>query len=150
MSQATLLNVPDDYRGRSAFEFEHAMAHREVMIVMGPLTQWSVMPYFIDPARYQAPPGTNWHRNHQQAHDDVTTYLPADGTALEPGIPSSQVVQEGDLTDPERRTWWTFINHQEHYVSNAAIPVQGYTGRGLTISALPWWMLNARLVATFW
>ena len=77
MSQSTLLVFPDNERWKNAFSFDHAMEHRKLMSVMGPLTQWSTMPYFIDPMKYDGRPSTMWHMLHEQAHTDFTSYLPA-------------------------------------------------------------------------
>jgi hypothetical protein len=145
MSIATLLNIPDHPAGRNAFSFEHAMAHREYMAVMGPLDQWTLMPYFIDPAQYQSRPATKWPLNHQQAHNDFTTYLPADASALVAGIPSSQILLESDLNQPDSRTWWTFVNHQEHLTANEAIlPIPDQD------QPPPWWVQPPRRALVFW
>lgn len=76
MSQATLLVFPDNERWKNVFSFDHAMAHRYIMSMMGPLNQWSAMPYFIDPMHYDDDPSGPWHFAHQQAHDDFNSYLP--------------------------------------------------------------------------
>jgi hypothetical protein len=148
VSLATLLNIPNDPAGRNAFEFEHAMAHRTPMQIMGPLGQWSTMPYFIDPFVYDAAPGTTWHHGHQQAHNDFTSFLPAN--FLTPseqegfGIPSNQILLDSRLPVEDSRAWWTFANFQEHYVVSNLTPLP------LTVATYPWWLEAPRLVANFW
>jgi hypothetical protein len=158
MSIASLLVVPTDERTRSAFQFEHAMAHRQNMQVMGPLDQWSAIPYFIDPTIWDADPGTNWHLNHQQAHHDFISYLPAyfDQTQTawkaNPGIPTNQHMLDPVMNEPKSRSWWTHQNHTEHATANAAILPLPLYAQFLppAIFALPWWLQPPRLVATFW
>lgn len=160
MAQATLLNIPDDAKGRRAFTFDHAMAHRALMAVMGPLHQWSVMPYFIDPASFDARPADKWSLNHQQAHNDFNAYLPAytDQTLAawtnNPGIPTSQILIDSRMKDEGSRQWWTFINHQEHLIAtNVILPLQLTPTAPLpppTIFAPLWWLRTPRLAATYW
>jgi hypothetical protein len=53
------------------------------------------------------------------------------------GIPQSQILIEGDKTDPENWSWWTFVNHQEHLTANTAIlPLPTVPVTTLTN---PWW-----------
>ena len=149
MPLATLLVMPQpgDEAARNVFSFEHAMAHRGVMAVMAPLTQWSLMPYFIDPSEFEARPATKWRMNHQQAHSDFVTTLPAYSAALVPGIPTSQNLIDQDYQNQGTREWITFANHQEHLIAaNAIAPLsQALTGR-----IDPFWAARHRLAQTFW
>jgi hypothetical protein len=149
MSIGTLLNVPQHPAGKNVFAFEHAMAHREVMAVMGPLTQWSVVPYFIDPFQFDAQPGTNWHLNHQRSHDDFVAGLPPDFLAENPGMTTNQPVLDNYLPQQDNRSWWTFINHQEHYTANQTVLPLPFFLEG-THGGLPWWMTEGRFVRTYW
>lgn len=147
MTQATLLRLPDDPAGRDAFTFDHAMAHRAVFAAMGPLDQWSVLPYFIDPTAYDARPGTNWHLNHQTAHNDFIEYLPPNPfvPAHHTGIQIAQNLLDTEFNREDSLLWWTFDNHQHHFLAMAAIyPLD------LTADPLPWWLLAPRLVTNFW
>jgi len=147
MAAPVLLVYPEHEAWRNVFAFEHAMAHRNNMAVMGPLDQWSVMPYWIDPTIYESRPATKWHLNHQQAHDDFNRNLPAYPTAAEPGITASQNLIDSDFARRESRTWWTFVNHNQHQIAASAIsPIPG-TG---PTSQLPWWALPPRRVIRFW
>jgi hypothetical protein len=126
MTTATLLVFPaaDDDRAQAAFAFDHAMTHRNYYQFMNPLHQWSVMPYFIDPAPSRAETAIRagpWHLNHQHAHNDFTHSLPVDWGMQAPGIPSDQILVDSDLTDRGSLAWWTFANHQEHYLANATV-----------------------------
>lgn len=147
MSLASLLVVPNSDAGRNAFGFDHAMSHRNLMVAMGPLNQWSVAPYFVDPWIFAARPATSWPLSHQQAHNDFTTFLPAN-PAVAPGTVGFPIVQnllEQDLTREDGLPWWTFANHQEHFIaSNAILPLD------LTVAQLPWWLLAPRLALTAW
>ena len=71
MPLSTLLN-PDD----PVFGFEHMMRHRNYFAVMHPLHDFSVLPYLLDPVSDQNP-ARSWPLNHQQAHNDYNTALPA-------------------------------------------------------------------------
>lgn len=154
MTLATLLVIPDDPAGRNLYAFDHAMAHRQLMAAMGPLYQWAIMPYFIDPFLFDSRPAQNWPLNHQQAHDDFTKMLPAYGAALTEGIPTAQILVDSTLQDAGSRAWFTFGNHQEHLIANNAILPLPLTPTATlppgTIFALPWWLQAPRLVATYW
>jgi hypothetical protein len=118
---SSLLAYPEDERAQDAFALDHAMAHRAYYQVMAPLHQWSVLPYFVEPVQHADVLGSQWHMNHQQAHDDFTRTLPSDFGTTQVGIPVSQILLESDLSDPGSRAWWTFANHQEHYIANGAV-----------------------------
>jgi hypothetical protein len=147
MPLATLMVYPTHEAQKNVFAFEHAMAHRNVQAVMGPLTQWTVMPYFIDPTDYQATPANKWNLNHQQAHDDFTKNLPAFSTARVAGIPMNQNLMDTDLQDQSRIAWWTHNNHQQHLVAaNAVLPLPSWMEQ----AQMPWWYLEPRRVQVFW
>ena len=121
MTIASLLYRPEDERAKTAFNFDHAMAHRAYYQLMAPLHEWTVMPYFIDPAQHVEIPGSMWHLNHQQAHNDFSLALPSDFQQPTTGNPTRQILLDSNLDDPGSLTWWTFINHQEHYIANAIV-----------------------------
>lgn len=106
MSFASLLNIPADPRGRAAFAFDHDMIHRFYLTKMPPDSRsWP-----LDPSYAANEPSSSWHLNHQQLHNDFNRAF---------SIPSpNSIVKETNLTDARNRTWWTFINHSEHYVAN--------------------------------
>lgn len=148
MSIATLLNVPADSAGQNAFAFEHAMAHRGVMAVMAPLNQWSAMPYFITPADWKARPANNWNLNHQQAHNDYASFLPAYPSDTQPNIPSfmdQNILVDTNMADPVSKTWWTFINHRDHFVANELILPLPFA-----LVTVPWWAVTGRRALNFW
>jgi hypothetical protein len=97
------------------------MAHRNALGVMSPLPRFSVVPYFIDPAQNIGTPGSKWHLNHQQAHNDALENLPSYFGASTVGLPSGGILRDYNLDDPRQRAWWTFQNWQEHYVGGDAI-----------------------------
>jgi hypothetical protein len=154
MSIATITAVPHaDDAARNSFSFEHAMAHRALLQVMGPLDQWTVLPYFIDPADFQANGAVNWNLNHRQAHDDFINYLPAHSTSLTPGFPNNQNLLDPNLADRRTWPWWTFINHQEHYNANAAIFPLQLSGNPIppaTEFVPPWWLQAPRYAPGAW
>ena len=119
MSLATLLHVPDNAPGRPAFAFEHRMAHRELDIGMGDLSGFSAAPYLLDPMFNHG----KWHQHHQTAHNDFITALPAYlGAAItDTGLATNQPLEDTDLANRRKRTWWTFANHQEHLTAFGSI-----------------------------
>jgi hypothetical protein len=116
------------------FGFEHAMAHRRLLGSMAPLTRFSVVPYELTPGRNL----DMWHRDHQQAHNDVQAtiagYLGGFGYGVFrfPGqpIPPPHVIpapegtvsqlslayniEDYDLRSESQQRWWAFQNHQAH------------------------------------
>lgn len=152
MIASTLLTIPATQGGRDWFSFDHAMNHRSVMVAMAPLSQWSAMPYWIDPMRYDARPATWWPLQHQQAHNDFTDYLPAYGTALTEGIPTAQIMIDSNLGDPGSREWWLLANQMEHQIANSAmfpLPLSPMAPPPATF-ALPWWIDTPRFAANYW
>lgn len=114
MAIASLLVKTDP----ATFAFEHAMATRLQLAAMWPLTQFSVLPYLLDPEYDTELPATKWHLNHQQAHNDVLVTLPAYFGAIEHlGAFNNQILMENDLDNADQLTWFTFANHQEHYIA---------------------------------
>lgn len=86
------------------------------------LQRFTALPYFIDP---QINVGM-WHLDHGQAHQDAQVALPGyfggetvGGLNL-PGFDfvSMDFAREGLLQ------WWTFENHQQHYVAQSVLPLE--------------------------
>jgi len=151
MALSTLLVFPrqGDTAAQNAFSWDHAMAHRLLMAVMGPLDQWSIMPYFIDPTNFSAGPAVVWNQAHQQAHDDFTSYLPAYYTApAPPGPPPLGFRTRQPLMDTNFRedqpAWWTFANLMEHMTAERATqPLPSGAN-------IPWWAQPPRRAAMYW
>ncbi|PWT76102.1 MAG: hypothetical protein C5B60_04485 [Chloroflexi bacterium] len=129
MSEATLLVMGDDPIARSAFAFEHAMSHRTYLGAMFPLTRFTILPYFIDP-QINDPA---YRLDHQYCQNDFNSTMPTWGavpggpTPPAPGtlavaVPLSQNLLDHNFDKPEQQLWWTFANHQEHYVGSANLP----------------------------
>jgi hypothetical protein len=246
MPLAVLLN-PDD----PLYAFEHMMQTRQYFAVMSqPLSQFSILPYLLDPAFHQDQPASPWNLRHQQSHNDFNADLPsnyADGymtqtitpapahgtgtstgttslvmtavtgtimigatvagtgvpvgvtivgqvsgttggdgtyttsaattltaaaltithppyTQANPldggtfGIPQAQILLEGTGDNAETRSWWTFVNHQQHYIANEAIlplPTTAPTAAGTppgeaTVSNPWWWASRSPVIYPFW
>ena len=109
MSFAMLLDIPKSVRGQAAFAFDHDMNHRFYLRKLPPGSRtWPLNPgYGTDD------PSSSWHLNHQQLHNDFNR-------ALKTPSPNS-ILQETNLNDARNRTWWTFINHAEHYRANKTL-----------------------------
>jgi hypothetical protein len=120
MARVSLLHMGDGLGQRAAFELEHAMAHRNALGIINPLTRFSVIPYFIDPMQLQRP-AQKWNLNHQQAHNDALTHLPAEFGASTVGLFVGQNLVDTDMTNERQRKWWIFQNHMEHYVGGNTI-----------------------------
>lgn len=116
MARSVLLNSDDPI-----FSFEHAMAHRNAMGVMSPLTRFSVIPYFIDPVERDVSNASKYQLNHQQAHNDALLHLPTEFGAPTIGLRFGQNLIDYDLRNPASKKLWAFYNHQEHYVGGNTI-----------------------------
>lgn len=89
------------------------------------------------------------HPPYQQAN-------PLDGGTF--GIPQAQILLEGSGRTPENRSWWTFVNHQQHFVANNAIlplPTQSPTTAGTppgqaTVSNPWWWVDRSPIILPYW
>jgi hypothetical protein len=74
------------------------------------------------------------------------------------GIPQAQILLEGNGGSPENRSWWMFVNHQQHLVANNAVlplPTTAPTTAGTppgeaTVSNPWWWVSRAPVVFPFW
>ena len=65
------------------------------------------------------------------------------------GIPQGQILIEGTGQTAENRAWWTFANHQEHFIANDAIlplpttaPTTAGTPPGQAAVSNPWWWVD--------
>lgn len=143
VSTAVLLN-PDD----PTFDFHHAMSHRAYMAIMAPLTRFSVMPYFIEPAPHPPPrPATMWPLKHQRAHDDFTNAVPSTYNGARFGILTNQILVDNDLRTPEGRSWNTFVNFQEHYIADQTMqPLPTPTA----VTLPPPWFVRTGMTYPFW
>jgi hypothetical protein len=71
------------------------------------------------------------------------------------GIPQAQTLLEGTSGD---RSWWTFVNHQQHFVANNAIlplltmqPTTAGTPPGEATVSNPWWWVDrSPVMYPFW
>lgn len=115
MPSAVLLNPSDPM-----FVFEHMQQTQALWTAMQ-IAGLSVLPYVLDPAYDTEIPGSAWHLNHQQSHDDFNAALPSYRGSLTVGIPQNEILIDSNLANADQLTWWTFINHQEHYVANNTI-----------------------------
>ena len=125
MAIASLLRMGGSNAERAVFGFEHAMAHRQLYASMSPLSQFSVLPYLIDPPQV----GGKYALNHQQAHWDFLSTLPSfppgigvidnpDGSTTVPTGGLAQISDPILLTDPVQNSrqfsWWLFANKTAH------------------------------------
>lgn len=125
MAVVSLLQIGTTPTQKATFAFEHAMAHRNYLGIMAPLTRFSVIPYLLDPMASINPAGA-WHQSHQQAHDDALTTVPTAWGAKTVGLFVGRNLRDTDLRNREQKTWWTFQNHMEHYIANGTtLPVTG-------------------------
>jgi hypothetical protein len=246
MPLAALLNSNDPI-----YAFEHMMAHRQYFAVMShPLSDFSILPYLLDPIFNWDQPASSWNLRHQQAHNDFNGDLPSNyengyttatitpaaatgtgtstgttsltmtavtgtimvgatvaGTGVPSGttivsqqsgttggdgiyitsvattlagvaliithppyvqaypldggtfgIPQSQILLEGIGDNAESRSWWTFVNHQEHYIADNAIlplpttsPIIAGTPPGEITASNPWWWASrSPVIYPFW
>lgn len=161
MARISLLTFPTNPMARKAWAFEHAMAHRNALGVLNrykpttvnnvttwklerALSDFSVVPYFIDPMIGSDIMAGKYLLNHQQAHTDALNNFPdryywkylttitqvPNPNPPPPTLPHTSIkpqsIQYGlriganlidfKLSNQRQRTWWTFQNHMEHYV----------------------------------
>jgi hypothetical protein len=163
MASVTLMRQGTRWGQRATFSFEHAMAHRTPLGVIGyqpgftpqtgstaspipprpPLSQYSVIPYFIDPPMGQRTGAGKWHLNHQQAHDDMLRNIPSRyywqyyNTVVGPpptpplsfqtppnvsyGLRVGANLIDSSFANERQRKWWTFQNWMEHVNAATAI-----------------------------
>ena len=113
MSLATLLTPPpNDRRARALWEHDHDIAHRNFYATWAP-KRFSNLTSILDPMLPKYPtPADEWNLDHQRAQDDFA----------QAGVRINGTLVDSDLRRSEDRTWWTFVNHQEHYQANQTIP----------------------------
>jgi hypothetical protein len=104
---AQILTMGDNPLQQKAFAFDHAMRHRDVLGAMAPLDRFTLIPYFVDPSTEKP----FWLLVHGQAHIDFTGTL---------GIPTRQPLVDTNLANDEKRSWWEFVNNQEHMLAEDA------------------------------
>lgn len=73
-------------------------------------------------------------------------YNQANTISHEFGIHQSGILREGPNNVPGNQSWWTFINHQQHFIANDAIlplpttqPTTAGSGPGQANVSNPWW-----------
>lgn len=93
------------------------MAHRASFGCMSPLSQFSVLPYHLDPSTFN---GRGYLLDHQQAHNDMLCTLPnfppywPDPEPLPRGGTPGQNLLDTDLNNPRTLPLWLHFNHTEH------------------------------------
>ena len=105
MSTASLLYLTPDARRAQGFVFDHDQLHRE-MTVSGNADRATL----LDPApiAYTSQRAGNWHFDHQWDHDNFN--LAFFGFKRDP-------MADSNLAEPASLAWWTFVNHQQHYLA---------------------------------
>ena len=108
MGPVSMLNLPTDPLAAVGFVFDHDQLHRSLSAALGP----GSLPRLLDPATLAETSrrAGNWNFYHQDAHDDFN--LAMFGTHF------GQNLADSNLTNPASLAWWTFVNHQEHYLDN--------------------------------
>ena len=108
MSGATLLNASDPW-----FDFDHQQAHNVMFTSEAGSTNFSGLPYFIDPAYGDTAVPAGWGNTlHTQAHQDYISLFSAPYGGSDPAN-----LNDLALT-PEQSPWWQFSNFQLHYITN--------------------------------
>lgn len=112
MSAASLL-----FANEPAFNFEHRKAHEAMLSVSGPVTQFSSVPFWIDPPFGDTNVPAGWANSlHAQAHADFISLFPT-------LFGGSGVSNLNDVSlYPEADAWWQFSNFQLHLSAAKAIP----------------------------
>lgn len=143
MAQVSLLRMGGSATERATYAFEHAMATRTLYGAMSPISQFSVLPYYIDPQQA----GGMYRLRHQQAHWDALSAIPS----YPPGIgvitidtPAGQTVT---LPEIPGRVTNTVVNIDGSttttFVPSGAIAQgsdQPLADREFTKIESPWWI----------
>ena len=107
MSAATLLNASDPW-----FNFDHQQAHNAMLVNEGNSTNFSTLPYLIEPNFGDTAVPAGWGNTlHTQAHQDYITLFPVPYGGSGPAS-----LNDVALT-PEPSAWWQFSNFQLHYIA---------------------------------
>jgi hypothetical protein len=102
-----VLPPPENRPARWAFIFDHQQAH--LALLPKGRSRPSTLPLVLDPMQNENLPGSKWHLDHQQAHNNARG-----------NIHSDQILRDSNLGDRTAALWWTFINLQEHRLMAAA------------------------------
>lgn len=118
MSIVTLLNYPDNDRGRAAFAFDHAREHEQISDAMHQPTLFNLVHYLLDPVPASGMGGSDlWSMNHQQAHDDASNYF---------GVKPSLTLIDTPTQAAGPWQWFLFTNSQEHNALSLAALRSGF------------------------
>lgn len=151
MSHPGLRNLGNTFVDREWFIFTHSMAHRELLGVMGPLSNLAVYPYdrMLDPMLNIEAPGARWHQVHQTAHGDAQTAVPTTYGSKDTGLLIGGNLIDYNLDDEEQRQWWLLQNHFQHYVMGSS--VSPFPGAPPATPAPGWWTNQTnRYLFPFW
>jgi hypothetical protein len=110
MSTASLLNPLTD----PSFDFDHDQMHRLMFISLPAGTQYSALPYQLDPVIGANVPAGWWNYNHAQAHGDFADAFPAITW------PSNVDLVDLNLSEGSR-AWWRLSNKQLHDIANTVL-----------------------------
>lgn len=108
MALASLLTLPTNVRGAAGFVFDHDQEHRSMLAALDTRTR----PPVLDPAPFHqtSERAGPWHNDHQIAHDNFN--LAIFGNQL------PQSMADATFADKSSLSWWTFVNHREHFLIN--------------------------------
>lgn len=109
MALVSLLTLPTNVRGAQGFVFDHDQEHRSMLDALQPGV---AQPTLIDPAPIEQTSrrAGNWHFDHQTGHDQFSFAIF--------GFRIPQNMADASFADKSSLSWWTFVNHQEHYQIN--------------------------------
>jgi hypothetical protein len=114
MPLASLLTLPTNARGAAGFVFDHDQEHRSMVSTLQATTTRTnaAQPTLLDPApiHLTAQRAGNWHYDHQTGHDQFSAAMF--------GFRIPQNMADATFADKLSLSWWTFVNHQEHYRIN--------------------------------
>lgn len=109
MALASLLALPRNQREAYGFVFDHDQEQRSMFTALDPSVG---NPPILDPAPIKATAERAgvWHYNHHHAHEDFS--IGAFGYRLTQNMADATFAEKSSLS------WWTFVNHHEHYLIN--------------------------------
>ena len=122
MAASTLLHMTTTRPGQAMFAFEHAQYHRAYVAGMELANRFTKVPNLLDPIQNMGQRASKWQLDHQQSHNVVMSMLPILYGEVPSQLHIGNNMMDTNLENAPEKTWWDFVNHHEHYITNLVMP----------------------------